>query len=81
MVPQPVLEPWFEPRRRYSTRGAVGATRVTGNMHPPQVTLTGIHDQIGHIYSELAIQLKRMAQIQKDLDDVRKKLQMMTDEH
>jgi hypothetical protein len=32
-----------------------------------------------HIYNDLNIQMKRMAQVQAELDEVRAKLQRMTD--
>ena len=59
-------------------RGAAGAEGPPGNIPPPQTALTGLHEQIGNIYNELAIQIKRMAQVQAELDDVRAKLKYFT---
>jgi hypothetical protein len=60
-------------------RGAVGATRVPWGGNASAFALTGIHKQIENIYNDLDIQMKRMAQVQAELDEVRAKLQRMTD--
>jgi hypothetical protein len=54
-------------------RGAVGAESVAS----PQVELKELFKQIEKIYQELDIQMKRIAQIQADLDSVRDKSQRM----
>ena len=56
--------------------GATGPTGASGAVGPLTMrdrndVLTALHDQIEHIYHELDIQLKRMAQIQAELDNVR----------
>ena len=60
-------------------RGAVGATRLPWSGNASAFALTGIHKQIENIYNDLNIQMKRMAQVQAELDEVRAKLQRMTD--
>jgi hypothetical protein len=59
-------------------QGATGATGPSGASGAGPLTLRGrsdvlatLHDQIEHIYHELDIQMKRMAQIQAELDNVR----------
>jgi hypothetical protein len=59
-------------------RGAVGATRVPWSTNTSSFALAGVHKQIENIYNALNIQMKRMAQVQAELDDVREKLQRMT---
>ena len=56
--------------------GATGPTGASGAVGPLTLrdrndVLAALHDQIEHIYHELDIQLKRMAQIQAELDNVR----------
>lgn len=40
-------------------------------------TLAAIHDQIDHIHRELNVQLKRMAQLQTEIDEVRNTLKRL----
>jgi hypothetical protein len=60
-------------------RGAVGATRLPWSGNASAFALTGIHKQIENIYNDLNIQMKRMAQVQAELNEIRAKLQRMTD--
>ena len=57
-------------------RGPVGAASIAS----PQLALTELHKQIDSIYRELNIQLRRMAQIQAELNDVRAKVQQIAAE-
>jgi len=50
-------------------RGTVGGERPATTIH--REVLLVIHDQIHDIYQELDIQLRRMAQLQAQLDEVR----------
>jgi hypothetical protein len=50
--------------------GSKGGSGVHGG-------LTTIHNDIGRIYKELSIQMKRMAQLQAELDAVRLKVERM----
>ena len=53
--------------------GAVGATGSPGRKTPGNHLneLAMVHDQIDHIHTELDVQLKRMAQLQAEVDEVR----------
>jgi len=42
--------------------------------------LSGLHEQIENIYQELDVQMKRMAQLQVQLDNVRGKLHQLADD-
>jgi hypothetical protein len=57
--------------------GLTGKRGAEGDAALPQPAVTGLHKQINSIYQELDIQLRRMAQIQAELNDVRGKLQKM----
>ena len=58
-------------------RGAAGARGPTGLSGAPGIAgddlnaLAAVHDQIDHIHHELDVQLKRMAQLQIEIDEVR----------
>ena len=65
-------------------KGTTGARRSVGEGGPARTLksadrheLSGIHDQIQDIYHELDIQLRRMAQLQVQLDEVRAKVQRL----
>ena len=54
--------------------GKRGAKGVTRSMFPPHVAIAALHTQIEKIHSALHIQVKRMAQVQTEVDDMRQKL-------
>ena len=56
------------PRGAVGAQGPVGYTIATGKSRN---ALSVIHDRIEHIHRELDIQLKRMAQLQVEIDEVR----------
>jgi hypothetical protein len=56
-------------------RGNVGAGGPAGTVN--RETLSSIHEQIQDIYKELDIQLRRMAQLQMQLDEVRAKVERL----
>ena len=65
-------------------KGATGSKGATGpigrrgatSMQPPrQPQFTGLYNQIERIYQELDIQMKRMAQLQAELNEVRTTVQ------
>lgn len=59
-------------------RGALGRSgTIVRSLNPAM--LSGIHKQIENVYNELEIQMKRMAQVQSEIDDVRSKLKRITD--
>jgi hypothetical protein len=67
------------------TTGATGSTGARGRegrsaVRTPQLGLPGVYSQIERIYQELAIQLKRMGQLQAELNDVRTNVQLLTTE-
>ena len=51
--------------------GAVGAKGATTTRHNHVNALAVVHDQIDHIHRELDVQMKRMAQLQAEVDGVR----------
>ena len=59
--------------------GAVGAAGTPGSItSADRVELLGVvESQIEDIYRELDDQIKRMAQLQKQMDDVREKLRQL----
>lgn len=59
--------------------GPVGARGATGPAAPDNHlnALGAVHDQIEHIHHELDVQMKRMAQLQMELDDVRATLRRL----
>ena len=57
-------------------RGPLGRSGTLVRSSNPAM-LSGIHKQIENIYKELEIQMKRMAQVQAEVDDVREKLQRL----
>lgn len=64
------------------TKGATGSTGARGRegrspVRPPQLVVTGVYSQIERIYQELGIQLKRMGQLQAELNDVRTTVQLL----
>jgi hypothetical protein len=67
------------------TNGATGARGATGaigeagaaRVPPKSHALAEVHDQIEHIYHELDVQMKRMAQLQAELDQVRATLRRL----
>jgi hypothetical protein len=78
------------PRGARGKTGAMGAAGATGPMGPagpagpvaPENHLNAlavIHDQVGHIHHELDVQMKRMAQLQMELDDARATLKRLMD--
>ena len=70
------------------TKGATGSTGARGRegregrsaVRTPQLGLTGVYNQIERIYKELNIQMKRMGQLQAELNDVRTKIQLLATE-
>lgn len=58
--------------------GAAGAAGVSRTVAAPHLALSSIHKQIENVYRALDIQMKRMAQVQAELDDVRDKLIRLT---
>lgn len=60
-------------------RNAVGATGpISPDTHLN--TIAAIHDNIDHIHHELDVQLKRMAQLQVEVDEARATLKRLIDE-
>jgi hypothetical protein len=68
--------------------GTHGARGLTGRKGPSGVpglkgagakyeAITGVYKQIDRIYQELDVQMKRMAQLQAELNEVRRKVQQM----
>jgi Collagen triple helix repeat (20 copies) len=56
-------------------RGPAGQDSVGGVLPSERRSLiASLHEQIDNIYNELDLQMKRMAQLQVQLDDVRKKM-------
>lgn len=55
-------------------RGAVGATARPRAIVASHLALGGIHKQLENVYKALDIQIKRMAQVQAELDEIREKL-------
>lgn len=60
-------------------RGTDGARGETGPVTPDNHlnAIAAVHDQIEHIHHELDVQMKRMAQLQMELDDVRATLRRL----
>jgi hypothetical protein len=58
-------------------RGAPGALGAAGLGRADPKELASIHAHIDAIYHELKVQMKRMAQMQVQVDEVRTKLQRM----
>ena len=54
-------------------RGAVGRASIAS----PQLMLTGLDKRLGRIFQELEIQMRRMAQMQAELNDVRTTVQQL----
>lgn len=54
------------------SQGVIGATGPAGGSGHRPSTLAAVHDQIDRIHGELDVQLKRMAQLQQEIDDVRR---------
>jgi hypothetical protein len=52
-------------------RGAPGTGRDPQILTIPSIVLSNLHKQIEGIYNELEIQMKRMAQVQAELDELR----------
>jgi collagen triple helix repeat protein len=53
-------------------RGAVGAAGAAGpRMRDGANALAVVHDQIEHIYHELDVQVRRLGQLQAEVDEVR----------
>jgi hypothetical protein len=52
-------------------RGAAGAPGTSQILTIPSIVLSNLHRQIESIYGELEIQMKRIAQVQAELDDLR----------
>ena len=63
------------PKGAAGTRGPAGLAGA-GNVLPSErrTMLATLREQIDNIYTELDVQMKRMAQLQTQLDDVRKKM-------
>ena len=59
------------------TRGAAGTLGAARPGRADPKELAGIHAHIDAIYHELNVQMKRMAQMQAQVDEVRTKLQRM----
>lgn len=64
------------------TKGATGSPGARGRegrsaVRTPQLVLSGLYNQIEGIYQELGIQMKRMGQLQAELNDVRTKVQLL----
>jgi hypothetical protein len=59
--------------------GADGARGAAGSLTPDErrKEFTVVHDQIEHIYHELDVQMKRMAQLQAEVDEVRAALRRL----
>jgi nicotinamide mononucleotide (NMN) deamidase PncC len=59
--------------------GAVGPTGSTRQKRPDTHlnALAVVHDQIDHIHQELNVQMKRMAQLQAEVDEVRTTLERL----
>lgn len=55
-------------------RGAVGAAGRSQTRGTPHLALAGINTQLENVYKALDVQIKRMAQVQAELDSVREKL-------
>jgi hypothetical protein len=54
-------------------QGAPGTGRVPQILTIPSIVLSNLHKQIESIYNELEIQMKRMAQVQAEIDEVRER--------
>jgi hypothetical protein len=59
-------------------KGVVGQRGPTGNSgilpSERRSLFATLHEQVDNIYNELDVQMKRMAQLQVQLDEVRKKM-------
>ena len=56
-------------------RGEKGATGAISDRHGNALAV--VHDQIEHIHHELEVQMKRMAQLQFEMDEVRATLKRL----
>ena len=56
-------------------RGVAGTPGKSQTLTIPSIVLSSLHKQIESIYNELEIQMKRMAQVQAELDEVRDRRQ------
>ena len=63
------------PKGAMGARGNLGAAAAGGTVN--REALSRIHDQIQDIYHELDVQLRRMAQLQMQLDEVRAKVERL----
>ena len=62
-------------------RGAVGAAGAAGpRMRDGANALAVVHDQIEHIYHELDVQVRRLGQLQAEVDGVRATLRQLMGE-
>lgn len=55
--------------------GAIGPAAPDNQLN----ALAAIHDQIAHIHHELDVQMKRMGQLQVDVDEARTTLKRLMD--
>ena len=64
--------------------GATGARGAAGGAGPRTRNganaLAGVHDKIEHIYRELDVQVRRMGQLQAEVDEVRGTLRQLLGE-
>ena len=88
LVLKPKKPPWRGKIGPAGAKGATGATGVggargeAGPVGPDNHlnVLVSVHDQIDRIHHELDVQMKRMAQLQAELDEVRATLKRLMGE-
>lgn len=70
------------PKGAAGIQGPAGLSGPAGGVLPSdrRSMLSGLHEQIENIYQELDVQMKRMAQLQVQLDNVRGKLHQLADD-